>query len=338
MTVVRRGVLALLLTAAILVGFVGVTHWVMNIMIFTVMYAGLATGWNLVGGFAGYTSLGHAAFFGIGAYAMDVTFEHHSIGAGYLPFAILPLIGIAVAALSVPLGWIAMRTRAATFAIVTITLLFVVQTLAFNLKSITHGSQGMGITPPPFSLHTYERPFYVAMLAMLVLALLICWYVQRSKLGLALAAIRDDEDKAHGVGVHVTAVKLIAFSTSVALASMIGAVWAYYVLFIYPQFAVDPLISIGIVLMVFLGGKGTLWGPALGALIVVPAQQYFAYELGASKLYLIAYAGLFLVIMLFLPQGIIPSLTSWVDRNRHRRARNLPGGQLVSAPLHEVLP
>ena len=222
MTVVRRGVLALLLTAAILVGFVGVTHWIMNIVIFTVMYAGLATGWNLVGGFAGYTSLGHAAFFGIGAYAMDVTFEHHSIGAGYLPFAILPLIGIAVAALSVPLGWIAMRTRAATFAIVTITLLFVVQTLAFNLKSITHGSQGMGITPPPFSLHTYERPFYLAMLAMLVLALVICWYVRRSKLGLALAAIRDDEDKAHGVGVHVTAVKLIAFSTSVALASMIS--------------------------------------------------------------------------------------------------------------------
>ena len=229
-----------------------------------------------------------------------------------------------------------MRTRAATFAIVTITLLFVVQTLAFNLKSITHGSQGMGITPPPFALHTYERPFYIAMLAMLVLALLITWYVQRSKLGLALAAIRDDEDKAHGVGVHVTAVKLIAFSTSVAIASMIGAVWAYYVLFIYPQFAVDPLISIGIVLMVFLGGKGTLWGPALGALIVVPAQQYFAYELGASKLYLIAYAGLFLVIMLFLPQGIIPSLTSWVDQNRN--SRTLPGPQPASPSLNKVLP
>ena len=338
MKVARRAGVALLLTAAALVAFVGVTHWIMNIMIFTVMYAALATGWNLVGGFAGYTSLGHAAFFGIGAYAMDVTFEHHSIGAGYIPFAILPLIGIGVAVLSIPLGWIAMRTRAATFAIVTITLLFVVQTLAFNLKSITHGSQGMGITPPPFALHNYERPFYVAMLAIFVLALVVCWYVQRSKLGLALAAIRDDEDKAHGVGLHVAAVKLIAFSTSVALASMIGAVWAYYVLFIYPQFAVDPLISIGIVLMVFLGGKGTLWGPALGALIVVPAQQYFAYELGASKLYLIAYAGLFLVIMLFLPQGIIPSLASWADRNRNRRSRTLSGGQLASPSLHEVLP
>ena len=117
MKAVRRAGVALLLTAAVAVGFVGLTHWIMNIIIFTVMYAGLATGWNLVGGFAGYTSLGHAAFFGIGAYAMDVTFEHRSIGAGYIPFAILPLIGIGVAALSVPLGWIAMRTRAATFAI-----------------------------------------------------------------------------------------------------------------------------------------------------------------------------------------------------------------------------
>ena len=98
-----------------------------------------------------------------------------------------------------------------------------------------------------------------------------------------LLAIRDDEDRARGVGVDVTAAKVIAFAVSVGLTAMIGGIWAYYIAFIYPQFAVDPLVTIGAVLMAFLGGKGTLWGPALGAFILVPVQQYLAYKLGASS-------------------------------------------------------
>ena len=96
---------------------------------------------------------------------------------------------------------------------------------------------------------------------------------------------------------------------SVGLTAMVGGVWAYYIAFIYPQFAVDPLVTIGMVLMAFLGGKGTLWGPVLGAFILVPAQQYLAYRLGASQLYLVAYAAVFLLIMLLLPRGIMPSLS-----------------------------
>ncbi len=97
---------------------------------------------------------------------------------------------------------------------------------------------------------------------------------------------------------------------------MVGGVWAYYVGFIYPQFAVDPLITIGMVLMAFLGGRGTLWGPVLGAFILVPAQELFAQSFGASELYLLAYAAVFLVIMLFLPRGIIPSVRERINRRR----------------------
>ncbi len=104
---------------------------------------------------------------------------------------------------------------------------------------------------------------------------------------------------------------------------MIGGVWAYYLTFIYPQFAVDPLITIGAVLMVYLGGKGTLWGPALGAAILVPAQQYLAYRLGASQLYLIGYAAVFLAVMLALPRGIIPSLGDRIGHMRTRRSSGL---------------
>lgn len=301
-------------------------QWVLNMMIFTLMYAGLASAWDLIGGYAGYPSLGHAAFFGVGAYAIAIVFEN-GVGDGYAPFYLLPVIGIATALASVPIGWIAMRTRADVFAIVTITLLFIVQTLAFNLRSVTDGAQGKAVAIPPFPVETFGRPFYFTLLALLALAMGISFYFRRSKIGLSLLAIRADEDKADGVGVRVTGVKLIAFGLSVGITAMIGGVWAYYVGFVYPQFAVDPLLTIGIVLMAFLGGRATLWGPVLGAFIIEPAQQTFAYQFGASRVYLLAYAAIFLIIMLLLPRGILPTIADHL-RNRRRRqraAREEPG-------------
>lgn len=296
--------------------------WVQNLFIFTLMYAALASAWNIVGGYSGYISLGHAAFFGVGAYAVGIAFTHWSIGGGYRPFYLLPLVGIGVGLGSVPIAWVAYRTRAATFAIVTITLLFVAQQLAYNLGSLTGGSEGIAIPTPSFSVSTYEVPFYYAMLGVLALSVLASWYVRGSKLGLALVSIRDDEDRARGLGVQTTFAKLTAFGLSAGLVAMAGGVWAYYIAFVYPQFAVDPLVTIGMVLMVYLGGRGTLWGPVLGAFILVPAQQYLAYRLGASELYLVGYSAVFLVVMLLLPRGILPSLS---DRARRMRVRRPPG-------------
>ena len=295
------------------------THWILNLGIFTLIYAGLASAWNLVGGLAGYPSLGHAAFFGVGAYAEAIYFQHRGVGAnGLTPFLVLPVLGAGVALLGLAVGWIAMRTRSDVFAIVTITLLFVVQTLAFNLHSLTGGAQGIGLPGAPFNPDTYERPFYLVLLLILALSMGLTWAATHSRVGLSLQAVDADEERARGIGVHVSGVKLLAFAVSVGLAGMIGAVWAYYVTFVYPQFAVDPLITIGMVLMAYLGGRGTLWGPVLGAFIIVPAQQYLAYQYGATQLYLIAYAAVFLLIMLLMPRGILPSLT---DRIRRRAAR-----------------
>ena len=302
--------------------FVFPEHWVLNIAVFTLMYATLATAWNLIGGYSGYISLGNVAFFGAGAYAVAILFTRYaSIGSGYRPFYVLPLIGLGVGLASVPVGWIAFRTRGATFAIVTLTLLFLVQQLAFNLHGLTNGSQGILLPLPSFPNATFERPFYYALLGLLVLALAVCWWTRGSKLGLALFAIRDDEDRARGLGQRVTLAKLLAFSASAGLTAMVGAVWAYYLGQVYPQFAIDPLITIGMVLMVYLGGKGTLWGPLVGALVLVPAQQYLAYRLGGSQLYLIAYSAVFLVVILLMPRGILPSLS---DRWRRRRGRDHP--------------
>jgi branched-chain amino acid transport system permease protein len=317
----------------------GLEHWVLNLLIFTLMYAALASSWNLVGGFAGYPSLGHAAFFGIGAYALGIWFQHHSVTSGWEPFAVLPAVGVVAAVLGLPVALIAMRTRADVFAIVTITLLFVVQTLAFNLRDLTGGAQGLALPIPPFDLATFEWPFYYAMLALLLVAMVITFGSMRSKLGLSLEAVRADEDKARGIGVHVTGTKVVAFAVSVAIAAMAGGVWAYYESFIYPQFAIDPLVTIGMVLMAFLGGRATLWGPVLGAFILEPAQQYFAYKLGGSQLYLIAYAAAFLVIMLLLPRGIVPSLADRLRQRRRAREVNRPGsgGAVTTVPVGDEI-
>ncbi len=299
-------------------------HWVWNMMFFTVLYAAMSVSWNLIGGFAGYPSLGHAAFFGIGAYAMASIFKStHILTNGWQPFFVLPLIGLACAVLALPIGLIAMRTRADVFAIVTITLLFVAQTLGYNLKSLTGGAQGAGLSTAPFSLNIFEQPFYFAAVFLLLMAMAIAYFITRTKLGMALTSIRADEDKARGVGVRTTAVKVMAFAVSVGITGMAGGIWAYYLGFIYPQFAFDPLITIAIVLMTFLGGRATVWGPVLGAAILMPAQQLLAYYVGGSQIYLIAYAAIFLLIMLLLPRGILPTVL-----NKRRMASMATKGDL----------
>jgi branched-chain amino acid transport system permease protein len=316
--VTRSGVIVTIVILGALTAFPFVfrANWVVNIAVFTMMYAGLATAWNLLGGFSGYLSLGNAAFFGVGAYAIANWFPVSAGPPGYTPFLLLPLIGLGAAALSLPIGWIAFRTKGATFAIVTISILFAAQTLAFVLRPLTNGSSGMGVGVPTFPVATYERPFYLVLLALFTLALFLCWYVRRAKLGLMLLAIRDDEDRARGVGVDTESAKLLTFALSMAITAMIGGVWAFYLIYIYPQFAVDPLITIGMVLMVFLGGKGTLWGPLLGAVLVVPAQQLLAQNSSTDRWYLILYSALFLIVMLLMPRGILPSFRDLVSRVR----------------------
>jgi branched-chain amino acid transport system permease protein len=326
---IRRGgviqAVAFVVVLAVLPTILG-QHWQVNLLVFTVMYAGLASAWNLVGGYAGYPALGHGAFFGVGAYAMAIGATHLGAGGGYRPFVLIPPIVVGTALAAAPIARLLLRTRAVTFAVLSITVMFMVQTLAYNLRSLTHGSQGMALPAAPFAVASFERPYYYAMAILLALTVGVCWAVRSSKLGLALNAVRDDEDRARGLGVQTELVKLVAFVVSAGLTAGFGAVWAYYITYIYPGFAIDPLLSLGAILMAFLGGRRTLWGPVVGAALVVPAQQYFAYRYGASHLYLIAYAALFLLVIYLLPDGIIPSSSRRFSRlraaSRSRTTRN----------------
>jgi branched-chain amino acid transport system permease protein len=337
-SVLRGGIFV---AALVTLPLLGLQHWFLNMLVFVLIYATLSSSWNLVGGFAGYPSLGHAGFFGIGAYTLALIFKDHVLATGYEPFLFLPVVGLVGALIGWPIALIAMRTRADVFAIVTITFLFVVQTLAFNLHDLTGGSQGTALPIPPFSADHFEVPFYYVLVALLLFTMGLTFATMRSKVGLSLVSIRADEDKARGVGVRVIGVKVLAFSVSVGITAMAGAVWAYYESFIYPQFAVDPLITIAMVLMTFLGGRGTLWGPVLGAVILEAGQQYLTYQLGAVQLYLIVYALIFLVIILLLPRGILPTIEDRLRLNRRRRRTDAapdawPGD--LNAPTGEADP
>jgi branched-chain amino acid transport system permease protein len=290
-----------------------------NMAVFTLMYVGLATAWNIMGGYTGYISLGHAGFFGFGSYSLGLILAKLGIEGGYTPFLFVPIAGVLTALLAVAVGWFALRTRAATFVIVTIAFMFMLQLLAENLIGLTGGGAGLAFPTPPWRGDFYNIPFYYAMLVLALFALAISWWIRRSKFGLGLLAIRDDEDKALAVGVPAVAFKLSAFVVSAALVGMIGGVYGYYVTYIYPQFVVDPLIGISMVLMVFLGGLGTIGGPVLGALILEPAQLWLAYNFGASRLYLVLYSSVFLLVILLMPRGIIPSVRELLARRQAAR-------------------
>jgi branched-chain amino acid transport system permease protein len=321
MTALKALGLVVLAVFALLVPMIAPDPATTNIAVLTVMYVGLATAWNIMGGYTGYISLGHAAFFGIGAYSFGLLLIHLNITPGYVPFLLVPVAGLLTAVAAVGIGWIALRTRAATFVIVTIAFMFIVQLLAENLVKLTGGGAGLSVPyPHDWTGDFFNKPFYYAMLALAAIALALSWWIRRSKFGLGLLAIRDDEDKALAVGVPTRAFKLTAFVISAALVGMIGAVYGYYVTYLYPQFVVDPLLGISMVLMTFLGGLGTLSGPVIGAVLLERAQLEFAYRFGGSR-YLVLFSAVFLVVILVLPRGIVPSVADLVQQWR-RRARD----------------
>jgi branched-chain amino acid transport system permease protein len=300
------GLVALLLFAlAFPVLFANPT--VTSMAVFTLMFAGMATAWNILAGYSGYISLGHAAFFGVGAYALALMCQDWNVPGGYVPFLLLPLVGLVAAAFAVPLGWIALRTRRHTFVVITIAIFFIMQLLAYNLRGLTNGSTGLSLPLPPWTGASYNQPFYYVTLATLLLALGVSWWIRNSKYGLGLLAIRDDEDRALGLGVKTRLSKLIAFVISAMFVGLMGAIYAYFLEAIAPASVFDPNFDIAMALMAFMGGLGTLAGPILGAVIVEPAQQYFALQFGASGWYLVLYGVLFLAVILLLPEGIVPT-------------------------------
>lgn len=320
------GLLALLLIVLVFPVLISPSEVITVIAVFTLIYALAVTGWNIFSGYTGYISLGHAAYFGIGAYTMALSCQQWNIPGGYPPFLLLPLAGLVAGVFSVPMGWVALRVRRHVFIVVSIALLFIFQLLAYNLRGITNGSSGVFLPIPPWGSDVFDIPFYYVALVLVLVATGVSWKVRHSKYGLGLLAIRDDEDRALGLGVKTGRYKLGAYVVSAFFVAMAGALYAYYVGIIYPEFAFNPALDVTIVMMAFLGGVGTLAGPLVGALLAEPLQYYLTLQFSGKSLNLVLFGAFLLLILLFLPQGIVPSLQRTWSNWKAARAKG------VSAP------
>ena len=313
----KGGGLVLVAALAVLFPLVYGNPAVTNYGVLTMIFVTAATGWNIFSGNTGYISLGQAVFYGSGAYAMGIAArDWHIQGTGV--FVLLPLSGAVGALIAVPFGLIALRVRRHTFIVITLAVFFIFQLMAFNFW-FTGGSSGLGspfLSWPPAS---YNRTFYYIALAFAAGSILVAWLVRRSRFGLQLRAIRDDEDRARGLGVKAMRVKLTAFTISGAITAMIGAVWFYYLNQVEPQTGFNPLFDLTLVLMAFLGGYGSVSGPVLGALIIEPLTLWLntqpAFSGSVSEIVL---GAIFLLVVLFLPRGVIPTGGEYITKLRTR--------------------
>jgi branched-chain amino acid transport system permease protein len=301
------------------------------------IFVAAAAAWNIFSGYSGYISLGHAVFFGSGAYAAGIAArDWHVIGTA--EFALLPLAAVVAAAVAVPFGLIALRVRRHTFVVITIAVFFIFQLMALNL-SFTNGTNGLNAPFLLWSPATFNNPFYYLALAIAAGTAGLSWLIKGSRFGLQLRAIRDDEDRARGLGVRTMGVKLAAFVISAAITGLIGGLWFFFIGQVLPTSGFDPLFDLSVALMAFFGGLGTVSGPVLGALILEPGQQYLTLKITNNYLSEILLGALFLAVILLMPRGVIPTVAEKITLRRARhRAGPGSGSESDPAPGSGLVP
>lgn len=282
------------------------------------MYAAMAEGWNLLGGYAGYMNFGTVMFFGVGAYTTALA----TAGWHLNPLLTLPVAALVAAAAGVVLGIPALRLRGHYFAIATFILTLAVQALAL-VAGFTHGATGMYITGMSLNPVQATRLYFDLFLVLTIIAALLCWGLQRTRWHSALVAIREDEDAADVLGVPVTRYKSVALVVGAAIAGAAGCVYATQLYYIEPNGTFDFNISLGVVVAAVLGGAGTWYGPLIGAVITqLIAQELFVHVQGVYNQ--LSYGALLVVVVLFAPSGLA-SL-------RVRRRRAAPGASETENP------
>ncbi|MBI3015487.1 MAG: branched-chain amino acid ABC transporter permease [Candidatus Tectomicrobia bacterium] len=267
--------------------------------IFFFVWVILGSSWNLLGGYGGQVSFGHAAFFGVGAYTSSLLF----VKAGISPWIGMVLGGVAGALLSIPIGWICFRLRGPFFALSVLALSEALRLVALNWRSLTEGA--VGILLPPVFLS--KVPFYYIGLGIVLITLWVISVATSSKLGFYLVAVREDQDAAEALGINTTGTKIKALIISAFFTGMAGSFYANYMGYIDPPIVFSIVdVSIAMILVAVLGGVGTLGGPVVGAFIVVIASEIMRSVFAAANL--LIYGILIILVILFLPEGIVGSL------------------------------
>ena len=272
----------------------GLSVYLRSFVLFTLMYVVLALSWNIISGFTGYTSFGHVAFYGIGSYTCAI------LVADYRWHWIPTLVAAAVlsAIVAVAIGYPVLRLKGPYFAIAMLGAAEGTRVIATVWDSLTHG--GLGISLP--SAET-SRETYYAMLTLTVVTIGVAYAVGHSRFGIRLNAIREDEVAAEALGINATMYKLAAFVLSAVFPAVAGGIQAYKVLYIDPPGVFFVQITIAMALMSMLGGKGTVIGPIIGAVILYSVQELAWVKIPTA--HLIAYGLFIIVVARFMPRGLV---------------------------------
>ena len=315
LTAGRWGRLGPLLFFVVLIGFPVVFPYAIyeqGVLLLAFLLALMAVSWNIISGYAGYVSLGHSVFLGLGAYTGGLLAENYQVN----PLWFMPVGGLVAFVAAALVGMVVLRTRGHAFVIITIALLLAMQVLVANFPSITNGSNGVNVPLPFWSSDYQNMPFYYLFLALLAGTVAFAAWVRRTKFGTGLLAIREDEDKAAAIGVNTTRYKVLAYAASAVPIGIAGVVYAYFLSFLNPIGAFSLLTSVTIVLSALLGGRGTLWGPVLGAFVVsIGTEVANVYGGGTDSRLLVLGIALVLVV-LFLPRGVLPTAAAYLERRR----------------------
>jgi branched-chain amino acid transport system permease protein len=283
--------------------------FLLDSLILILLWGAAGAAWNIAGGYAGQVSLGHSMFFGLGAYAAALAGTRWGLS---------PWIGVLVGAIVATatgfiIGFLSNRLRGPYFVLATIAFSQVLLIGASRWRGFTAGSEGI---PVPFragfwTLGIADKRIWVwIILALAVLVWLVELYLERSRRGYQLAAVREDEDAALSLGVPARRLKVAAIAVSAALTAVCGALWAQYVGFVDPVYVFSVDISIRFALAAILGGLGTALGPFLGSVLVTTVETYLRAQFGGIGagfvgIYLILYGVALIVMVRFAPQGIV---------------------------------
>lgn len=311
------GAIALLVLAALLPLLISDPSR-LNFLVLILMGAQMGVAWNIVGGYAGQVSLGHAVFYGIGAYTSTML----ALSLGLTPWVGMLAGGVVAVLFALAMGWPCFRLKGHYFAMATIAVAEIMQIMVTN-NEFLEGAVGLSLPLDRSGLTAMvflsKLPYYYIILGLLVVTVLVAWAIERSHIGYYFRAIKDEPEAARALGVNLTRYKLIALSVSAFLTAMGGSFYAQKEMFIDPGSVFATSISIKIALVAILGGVGTLLGPVLGAVILITIEEYSRTLFGStgSGTDMIIYALMIILVAVFSPSGVLGLLQ---DLRRH-----LPG-------------
>lgn len=291
------------------------SDYYLDVFILVLLWGGLAAAYNISGGYAGQFSLGHSAFLGLGAYTSTILAWKLQIS----PWIGVLLGALLAASIALLLGGVVFRLRGPFLGLATLAFAEMVHIIAVNWRSLTRGSEGIGIPfKPSFANFIFfeKATYYYVALAFCGGIMMITWLIARTRMGYYLIAVRENQEAARALGIHTTFVKIFALMLSGALTALGGTFYSQYILYIDPSSLISFDVSIQFPLISVVGGLGTVFGPLIGAGIMIPLTQFLrsTFSGAISGLDLALYGLMLMLVVLFMPQGLVSEAHKWIQQ------------------------